>query len=680
MSKFTYQPKNVSQTPTNQIYKNKKRSTSQIKYQKAPDIMTQAKPEYLNNFVQPFNPHKSAFTPTNHSKNLGQKKLLLPDKSPEFANKKTLILDLDETLVHSSFVPFEKNDIILNVDFESVMYNIYVLVRPGAEEFIKKVSKYFEVVIFTASISKYALPLLDILDHEKKIKYRLTREHCTFLNGIYIKELKKLNRNLSDLIIVDNSPLAYAFDSDNGLPIKTWYDDPNDNELDKIYPLLEFLSRVNDVRQFINKFVNNNEIVYDIVNDFLKNVNENIIKNNIGINRTNDSKEDSERKAISVNINNNIKNKIKDNNISNMNNYKNNKLINRIISKENNNIKSSYEIPMKNISNSQLFPNKLFTDKDKNNIKKDKNLKDKHNENMPVNKNNKNSKEKVVASKTTGMIQKKKNSFRAGPKLNEKLTFKNSSINLKNGNNIHYVNNANSNAKYPLNNNINNISNSNDILFSFSNTTKNKASQKTKIQYNNNFIDKNNFFNKSLNKEKKSVIYSKNNTLNYNSLNNKYKYTNLLEKLESNSIKSNYSLNNKPQMMNKTNKMFNGKNMLQKKKFSDNNKNKKINHIRVSSSLIGKYQALIINNTSNEVNKMNTNSNVSRSRSTGNFINFNKKSQKPKTPKGHFIFEKKIVVGVSKDNNSNINKNKKGGNMIEGLSTTRNLSDNHTFV
>jgi len=673
MSKFTYQPKNISQTPTNQIYKNKKRSTSQIKYQKAPDIMTQAKPEYLNNFVQPFNPHKSAFTPTNHSKNLGQKKLLLPDKSPEFANKKTLILDLDETLVHSSFVPFEKNDIILNVDFESVMYNIYVLVRPGAEEFIKKVSKYFEVVIFTASISKYALPLLDILDHEKKIKYRLTREHCTFLNGIYIKELKKLNRNLNDLIIVDNSPLAYAFDSDNGLPIKTWYDDPNDNELDKIYPLLEFLSRTNDVRKFINKFVNNNEIVYDIVNDFLKNVNENINnKNNIAINRNNDNKEDAERKAISVNINNNIKIKVKENNVSNINNFKNNnKLMNKIINKENNNIKNSNEIPMKNNSNSQLFPNKLFSDKDKNNIKKEKSSKDKHN--GTANLYNKNSKEKMASAKTSGVIQKKKNSFRAGPKLNEKLTFKNSSINLKNGNNIHYINNVN--AKYPLNNNINN---SNDILFSFSNTTKNKASPKTKIQYNNNAIEKNNFFNKSLNKEKKNVIYNKNHTLNYNSINNKYKYTNLLEKLESNSIKSNYSLNNKPQIINKTNKIFNGKNMLQKKKFSDNSKNKKINHIRVSSSLIGKYQALIINNTSNEVNKMNTNSNVSRSRSTGNFINFNKKSQKPKTPKGHFIFEKKIVVGVSKDNY--INKNKKGGNIIEGLSTTRNLSDNHTFV
>ena len=104
--------------------------------------------------------------------------------------KKTLILDLDETLVHSSFTPFEKNDIVLNVDFEGVMYNIYVLVRPDAELFIKTVSKFFELVIFTASISKYASPLLDILDKEKNIKHRLYRDQCTFINGIYIKDLK----------------------------------------------------------------------------------------------------------------------------------------------------------------------------------------------------------------------------------------------------------------------------------------------------------------------------------------------------------------------------------------------------------------------------------------------------------------------------------------------------------
>ena len=111
------------------------------------------------------------------------------------------------------------------------MYNIYVKVRPYAQEFIQNVSKYYEIVIFTASISKYASPLLDILDKEKNIKYRLYRDHCTYINGIFIKDLKRLNRNLKDVIIVDNSPLAFAFDSENGLPIKTWYDDPDDIEL-----------------------------------------------------------------------------------------------------------------------------------------------------------------------------------------------------------------------------------------------------------------------------------------------------------------------------------------------------------------------------------------------------------------------------------------------------------------
>ena len=146
----------------------RKRSNSQRKYQKAPDIITQVKP---NSFVQPVNPHQSAFTPSNRSNKLKSEKLLLPPTSRDLSNKKTLILDLDETLVHSSFTPFEKNDIVLDVDFEGVMYNIYVLVRPDAELFIKSVAKFFEVVIFTASISKYASPLLDILDKEKNIKY-----------------------------------------------------------------------------------------------------------------------------------------------------------------------------------------------------------------------------------------------------------------------------------------------------------------------------------------------------------------------------------------------------------------------------------------------------------------------------------------------------------------------------
>ena len=241
----------------------KKKSKSQFKFINAPDIITQVNPSYLNNFVKPINRQELSLTPSNHSNKLNNKEdYLLPPKSEENMSKKTLILDLDETLVHSSFTPFNKNDVVLKVDFDGIIYNIYVLIRPYAEEFLKNVSKYFETVIFTASLSKYASPLLDKLDKGKNIKYRLYREHCTYINGIFVKDLKRLNRNLKDIIIVDNSPLAYSFDIKNGLPIKSWYDDPKDDELMKIESIIIFLSKTKDVRKYIDKFVNDNEILY----------------------------------------------------------------------------------------------------------------------------------------------------------------------------------------------------------------------------------------------------------------------------------------------------------------------------------------------------------------------------------------------------------------------------------
>lgn len=77
-----------------------------------------------------------------------------------------MVLDLDETLVHSSFKPPKKSDIILPVDIEGRVCNVYVLVRPGCKQFLEEMEKYYEVVIFTASLSKYADPLMDILDPE----------------------------------------------------------------------------------------------------------------------------------------------------------------------------------------------------------------------------------------------------------------------------------------------------------------------------------------------------------------------------------------------------------------------------------------------------------------------------------------------------------------------------------
>eukprot|EP01126_Amoeba_proteus_P013992 TRINITY_DN1603_c0_g1_i2.p1 TRINITY_DN1603_c0_g1~~TRINITY_DN1603_c0_g1_i2.p1 ORF type:complete len:174 (+),score=23.26 TRINITY_DN1603_c0_g1_i2:166-687(+) len=68
--------------------------------------------------------------------------------------KKCLVLDLDETLVHSSFKPVERYDFIIPVEIEGTVYQVYVAKRPGVDEFLKKVAEMFEVVIFTASLSK----------------------------------------------------------------------------------------------------------------------------------------------------------------------------------------------------------------------------------------------------------------------------------------------------------------------------------------------------------------------------------------------------------------------------------------------------------------------------------------------------------------------------------------------
>ena len=280
----------------------KKKSKSLLK-NKQPNLITQIPSPfpYTNNFLTKTNFHQNSFTPTNRTNYINSQKLLPPQRK---RNRKTLVLDLDETLVHSSFIPFEENDIILQVEFDNVLYNIYVLVRPKALQFLINMSKYFEIVIFTASLSKYANPLLDIIDPKKVCSYRLYRDHCTLINGIFVKELKRLNRNIKDIIIVDNSPTSYAFNPQNGIPIKSWFEDKNDNELEKLEPFLKFLSKVDDIKLYIPSIVKDNEIDYDEINNILMKDKENMKKdeeeknnNNFDINSFNN---------LTSNLNNNL--------------------------------------------------------------------------------------------------------------------------------------------------------------------------------------------------------------------------------------------------------------------------------------------------------------------------------------------------------------------------------------
>ncbi|KAI9227588.1 MAG: HAD-like domain-containing protein, partial [Piptocephalis tieghemiana] len=166
----------------------------------------------------------------------------------------TLVLDLDETLVHCTTVPIPGSTLRFPVVHEDKKFDVSGNIRPFAETFLKKCAELFEVVVFTASQQAYADRLLNILDPGKKcIKHRLFRDSCVFAEGNYLKDLRVLGRDLSKVIIVDNAPQAFSYQVDNGIPIQSWYDDEQDKHLLDILQFLEKIAGCDDVRPHLDE-------------------------------------------------------------------------------------------------------------------------------------------------------------------------------------------------------------------------------------------------------------------------------------------------------------------------------------------------------------------------------------------------------------------------------------------
>eukprot|EP01062_Namystynia_karyoxenos_P018958 TRINITY_DN1708_c0_g1_i1.p1 TRINITY_DN1708_c0_g1~~TRINITY_DN1708_c0_g1_i1.p1 ORF type:complete len:292 (+),score=81.80 TRINITY_DN1708_c0_g1_i1:109-876(+) len=181
---------------------------------------------------------------------------MLPQPLKEHDGKICMVLDVDETLVHSSFKPVAMPSLILPVHIDGQTYQVYVLKRPFVDDFLRVVGRLFEPVVFTASLSNYADPLMDRLDPGRQVlgEHRLFREHCTHTNGAYVKDLSLLGRSLERVCIVDNSPVAYLFQPRNALPCVSWFDDQDDTELRDFVPILERLSECAAVYEVLDEY------------------------------------------------------------------------------------------------------------------------------------------------------------------------------------------------------------------------------------------------------------------------------------------------------------------------------------------------------------------------------------------------------------------------------------------
>jgi CTD small phosphatase-like protein 2 len=201
-------------------------------------------------------------TKLNYSTVIESNKVALSDTT-----KKTLILDLDETLIHADFKGcYQGHDHFITFIHEKEEITVPIFLRPGLFDFLEKASQNFDILIFTASHRVYADAVLNFLDPDGMIfKNRFYRDSCINVGSkAFIKDLRIFNRKLEDMILVDNSIYSFANQIDNGVLINSFYNDKEDRELTNVLNYLEdYLKEVEDVRLINEKIFNFKLILKD---------------------------------------------------------------------------------------------------------------------------------------------------------------------------------------------------------------------------------------------------------------------------------------------------------------------------------------------------------------------------------------------------------------------------------
>ncbi|KAH7403128.1 hypothetical protein BKA64DRAFT_574374 [Cadophora sp. MPI-SDFR-AT-0126] len=166
---------------------------------------------------------------------------LLPDPDPIFERPYTLVLSMEDLLIHSEWTR---------------EHGWRMAKRPGVDYFLRYLSQYYELVIFTSQPWAVAEPIIRKLDPYHIVTWPLFREATRYENGEYIKDLEYLNRDLSKVIILDTKASHVQKQPENAIVLKPWEGNVQDKELVSLIPFLEYIHTMaySDVRKAIASF------------------------------------------------------------------------------------------------------------------------------------------------------------------------------------------------------------------------------------------------------------------------------------------------------------------------------------------------------------------------------------------------------------------------------------------
>uniref|UniRef100_A0A7S1BYC3 Mitochondrial import inner membrane translocase subunit TIM50 n=1 Tax=Corethron hystrix TaxID=216773 RepID=A0A7S1BYC3_9STRA len=156
----------------------------------------------------------------------------MPNVPPDLPCPHTLVLDLENTLVSSTW---------------DRKHGWRHAKRPGVDQFLRKMAQYYEIVLYTSTIQGVAEPVIQNLDKQQAIMHALYRESTRFIDGVHVKDLSSLNRNVKKIIAIDNDEKALQLHPDNLIRVKPYTDPRNrtDDTLEKIMPILiEIVNKV----------------------------------------------------------------------------------------------------------------------------------------------------------------------------------------------------------------------------------------------------------------------------------------------------------------------------------------------------------------------------------------------------------------------------------------------------